>query len=192
MKFSLPSDPHQLGIGGKMPAPGRYHVVVLDVDASFQKTPKNIPVHLEVLAGTVPGQAGMTTTEFLYYDRHDIKDFAVERLGRFLWACGLIRPGEEADVQPEAAVGRQLVVELFEDSYEKNGVAKKSMKISWIGGGVWPLGDPEVSDVPISREALATLAPTTTSNGPRVSAPTEPFAELASVTDDPNDPYAGL
>jgi len=183
MRLRTEKDPHEQGKGGKSPEPGKYHAMIKSVDNSHGKHAKSIPVEFEILTGTVPGQEGKTTTEFFYYDPHDPKDFAIDRLSRLAWAAGLMEAGTDADVDLRQAIGRHVVIELFEDSYEKNGETKKTTKLSWKFGAIWPLGDDEVADVPKNEDALK-LAITAKEfvqhalSGTQVSSNSDPFGDL--------------
>jgi len=133
--------------GFSRPLAGRYHVVVKDVDESHEKFENSIPVEIEVLKGTTPGQEGKLHTEFF-----SISEKAIDRLLRFSLTTGIVRPGEKKDVSISDAVGRQLIVELEDHSYEKNGEVKKGVRISFLG--MWSVGNDEVKDVPKDKEAL--------------------------------------
>ena len=177
--------PEEIGTGGgDRPLAGRYHVVVKSVDTSHTKNPTSIPTEFEVLAGTVPGQEGKTKIEFFYYDPADVKDFAVDRLTRFAWACGLIGEDEEKDVNQRDAIGKQLVIELVDDTYidKKTGQERKTVNIA-RDGGMWPVNHPDVCDVPKSQAAIDSGAGSTTYS----SSPAAAATQAANA-----DPYAGL
>jgi len=137
-------------IGGNMPDPGRYHVVITAVDESFDKY-NSITVDFQVLTGNKPGQVDRTLTEYF-----SVSEKAIPRLKRLALCVGLLQPGEaEREIEFEQAVGRQLVIEVEENEYEKNGEKKKGRRISWVG--MWSTGNKEVADVPKDVEALKLL-----------------------------------
>lgn len=130
--------------GFKRPLPGRYHVLVKEAQEKSAEDLKadqdKVVIEFEVLAGTVPGQEGLTTTEFF-----TISEKALPRLKRFALCVGLIKPGEpERDVQFEECVGRDLVIELIEKKSNKDG--KTYINIDYMG--MWSTGNKEVQDVP--------------------------------------------
>ena len=137
--------------GFQKPLPGRYHVVVKDVDESFEKFDK-IGVEFEVLAGTVPDQAGRTLSEFF-----SCTEKSVPRLQRLALCVGLLQPGEaDKDVEFTEAIGHQLVIEVEDGEYEKeeNGqkVKKKKTALSYLG--MWRLGNAAVADVPKAADVM--------------------------------------
>ena len=79
------------------------------------------------------------------------------RLLVFGLKLGLIT-AEEIDSSDELSfsylqgIGRQVVIRLAEEEYEKNGQKKKTVRIPF--GGIYSLFDPEVKDVPMDRESL--------------------------------------
>lgn len=138
-------------VGGNRPEPGRYHSVITGADESFEKVDK-IVVDFRVLAGNKDGQVDRTITEY-----YAVSDKAMPRLKRLALCIGLLMPGEpEKEVDFEQAVGRQLVIEVEENEYEKDGEKKKSRRVSWMG--MWSLGNKEVADIPKDAEALKVIA----------------------------------
>lgn len=148
--------------GGDRPLPGRYHAAVKDV-AYFAKGAdgkqfevdesdsgaEKVVVNFEVLAGTVPGQAGKVITEYFA-----ISEKALPRLQRLAICTGLLSPGEaEREVLFSQAVGRQLVIEV-EDNHYTNAAGKevKGVRVAYMG--LWSLGNAAVADVPKDAEAL--------------------------------------
>lgn len=149
--------------GGDRPLPGRYHAVVKDVsymakgadgkqfevDESDSGAEK-VVVNFEVLAGTVPGQAGKAITEYFA-----ISEKALPRLQRLAICTGLLTPGEvERDVLFSQAVGRQLVIEVEDNQYTNaSGKEVKGVRVAYMG--LWSIGNAAVADVPKDAEALA-------------------------------------
>lgn len=130
-------------VGFAEPLPGRYHVVVSNVDASCVKFPKAIVVEFEVLAGTTPGQVGRKHLEFL-----SLAEAAQDRLLRFALATGILLPGEERDVVFSESTGKQVIIELEDHTYQ----GKTTRRIPFAG--FWPIGHKDHLDVPINQEAL--------------------------------------
>jgi len=130
------------------PAPGRYHVMILDADESGARG-NAVIVDFEVLAGTIPGQEGKTFQEWF-----SLSPKAMPRLQRLALVAQLLAPGApEQEVEFEAAVGRELVVELEENSYTtRNGDKRTSTRISWMG--LWAPDHPDVADVPRGKAIM--------------------------------------
>jgi len=143
-------------IGGNRPEPGRYHVVIKDVDESMQEHDKVI-VDFEVLDGTVPGMRGRTFREF-----YATSAKAIPRLQRLAMCLGLLKPNEpDKDVAFEQARGFQLVVEVEANEYEdKDGNKRQGVRVGYMG--MWSVGNPAAADVPKDQQALALIgaAPT--------------------------------
>lgn len=135
-------------LGGSFdyPLPGRYHVVIDDVDESFEKH-DSVLVDFRVLAGNKQDQEGKNFREYF-----STKTKALDRLSRFAICVGLLKPGQEADVSFVDAIGKQLIVEVEENEYEKDGEKKKNIRISYAG--MWSLGNPKVANVPRDAAAL--------------------------------------
>jgi len=152
MRFGIPagSDPTTLGTGSSNPEPGRYHVAVQDVDDTFERSHNSIMIEFQVLA---PAAAmGKEFREYIYWqDPPEIR--SVERLSRILWACGLLEPGVERDLNPRDAIGCQLVCEVEANEYEKDGKKKKTVQLRRDNGGSWPIGHDLAKDVDIHRAA---------------------------------------
>lgn len=134
-------------LGGNRPLPGRYHVMVQHADDSMEKMDKVI-VEFQVLAGTTPGQEGKTATEMFA-----LTDKAIQRLQRLAMCTGLLKPGDEDhEIDFAAAEGRQLVIELAERSYEKDGQKKTIVALTF--NGMWSLNNQAVADVPKNLDAI--------------------------------------
>jgi hypothetical protein len=127
--------------GANNPAPGLYHAYIKDVDESEERFPAKVVVEFEVLAGSTPGQAEKTHTEFF-----SLSEKALPRLQRLAMATGLIGPDEEKDVSFNDAVGKDCVVEVEEQMYE----GKKRSRLTFMG--IWNTDHPKVRDVPKGKE----------------------------------------
>ena len=133
--------------GNVRPEEGRYHVVVKEVDESFEKFDKII-VEFEVLAGTTPGQEGRTLSEFFA-----VTDKAIPRLKRFALCVGLVKAGDpERDVEFTDAIGSNLVIEIVK---KKGKDEKEYSNLAYMG--MWSTGNEAVADVP--KCDLAKTAP---------------------------------
>lgn len=130
-------------VGFTGPLAGRYHVVVSNVDATCVKFPKAIVVEFEVLAGTTPGQVGRKHLEFM-----SLAEAAQDRLLRLALAIGILLPGEERDVVFGEAIGKQIVIQLEDHTYQ----GKTTRRIPFAG--FWPLDHKDHLDVPRDQEAI--------------------------------------
>ncbi len=148
--------------GPKRPVPGKYHVVVNAVDDTKEKLNATI-VEYQVLAGTVPGQEGLTLQDNLWYEK-DTGNSGQQHL-RFAIATGLLQPDTEADIDLEDAIGRQVIIEV-EKRKGKDG--KEYTNVAKYGLAIWRINNPEVVDVPRYNPATA---PAANSAAPGTTAP---------------------
>lgn len=138
-------------LGGNRPAPGKYHVALKHVDESLQgKNDSTIVCEFEVLHGTVPGQEKKTHTEYF-----SISEKALVRLTRLAICLGLMQPGDDKDIRFKDALGGQLVIELEQHEYEKEGQKKSGSRITFMG--MWPIDHADVRDVPKNKDALVVM-----------------------------------
>lgn len=174
--------------GFDYPAPGTYHLAVTGVD----ETPKNVDglkFTLEVLNGTVEGQASKSFAETFFFPSPESKDggkFAKKRLAKFALAVGIINPtalGSRVQIDWQEASGRQLVAKV--ENYMRKGNDGREYKGAQISGlDMWRIDAPEVEAVPKDQEALAMAAPAAVgANGPAGEAPAkaakpDPYADL--------------
>jgi hypothetical protein len=161
--------------GGGGVAPGRYHAQVTGVSQEADGRTPYLALKLLVLAGTVAGQTGLTHTERLY-----LSDKATKRLAIFARRLGLISAddfGSRTRPDWEAAVGRQVVVEVVEESYTKtDGTKGKSSKLTFAG--IWPVTDERVKDVPKDAQALAGNGPPPKGGAARVTADEDDYSDI--------------
>lgn len=147
------------------PLPGRYHVMVKDVDETEALSKwESIVMTFEILAGTIPGQEGKTLREFF-----SVKETAAKRLNLLAMVTGLLSLGEKREVRFSEARGRQLIIEIEEQEYQ----GKKRARVPWAG--LWRLDHPDVKDVPrdaaMTRMASqATAQPTSNAAAPATPA----------------------
>lgn len=156
----------ELDTGFSEPKPGKYHVIVNDVDDSQSKFDAII-VDFQVLDGTVPGQDGKTKRVFFNVDN----DRGMERLTRFAMAAGLVAPNEKREVHFSDAVNRQLIVE-FSTYVPKEGKNKGQPQLGLAFGGIWPLDHPDVSDVPRAKNPEPTETAGESGDGQQLTQPT--------------------
>ena len=170
--------------GNTRPLPGRYHAIVKEVDESMEKFDKVI-VEFEALSGTTPGQEGRCVTEFFA-----ITDKALVRLKRLAIVLGLLKPGEpEKDIAFADGVGQQLVIEVEENRYEKDGKTIDGVRVGFLG--FWSMGNPAVADVPKCADGESLAGKDAKQSSPTEAAPTqEPVAAAASSKSD--DKWANL
>lgn len=164
MEFYVSDKPEEQGLGGfDNPAVGRYHVAVKEVGSKNEKG--STPVTMYVLTGNVPGQEGKEFREFLKPDPS--KPFSMERIGRLLWAAGLLAPGERRHVEFSELESCQLLVQLGERKYkDANGREQTSVNIdAGADGGCWPIGHPDAKDIPIAQDSLRYRRPGTAREG---------------------------
>lgn len=185
MRFTAHDDPRQQGLGGSYPEPGRYHVTVLEVDDSYSAgRGTTVPVEMAVCAGDVDGQQDKRTKHFFYLPPNQPEQWAQDRFARFLWACGLLKPGETKNVDLKDAEGCHLLVRLEEERYtNRDGQEKTSLKIADGGAACWPIGDsdPEAQKIPVDRSILPRGAPPWKAGGD--SAAQEKAAESQALDD---------
>lgn len=130
-------------------SPGIYHVIVKDVDEDSDEAreKQQIRIEFEILAGTVPGQAGKSRRDYF-----STKGRGLERVKALAMTLGLIRPGERKAVSFKDAVGRQIILQW--DTHEYQG--KKSLQVPWAG--FWSLDDPAQAEIPRDKDMIAVAA----------------------------------
>jgi hypothetical protein len=170
----LPDDPTQ----SFSVKPGTYHVRIADVDEDGGKNGEMI-VNYEVLAGTTPDQEAS-----MFKDYYHKTQKASGRMMSFAIAVGLMtldeyreikRSGKSIEIEFTDAVGRQMVVDLYEDEYE----GKKRTK---CGYGLYRVDDKRVFDkgVPLNMGMIKEFAKIVKlsmpeANGKKPAADRDPF-----------------
>jgi len=145
--------------GKPVPVPGTYHVIITSVNDSRTKkdgSPLDATiVEMEVLAGTVPGQEKKTITAFYNLDDNgeETAEYC-EKISRLCMAAGILKAGEERDVDPEGLKDQQVVVR-YEEYTTKAG--KKGASIGNFGLDVWGINHPEMASVPKNQDAIRLL-----------------------------------
>jgi len=142
--------------GNRRPSPGIYHMVVDKVDATYDEHDAVI-VTVSVLAGSPNekkegDQKGRSIRHMMFLD--DDGNYGDQHL-RFALATGLIRPGENKDVDWNEAEGRQFIAGV-EKRYSKKS-DKEFTQISNYGMDIWSVNNPEVAKVPKDKRAIEML-----------------------------------
>lgn len=167
--------------GKQRPLPGKYHVAISHWDEKFEKVDA-VKVTFTVLDGDVPGQVGRELQESFFVKDQE-GNWSTDRIARLAMCIGLLKPGEELDADlTDAAIGRQLVIEIasreYEDKKEKdsNGKPVKKTTVNIANGGyaTWPVDDPLVAAVPKNSNALRNRNATTPANNGNGGGNSEP------------------
>jgi len=142
--------------GRSRPEPGRYHVIVNHADEkpSKKNSTPGLEVEFQVLAGTVPNQAGKTIPLFLVYIGGDDgkTKTCIDRVTRLAICTGVIRPGEAKEPDWGEAIGRELVIAVEAQEYtDNNGQIKTGTQVAFMG--FWSLGNEQVKDVPRDNDS---------------------------------------
>lgn len=131
------------------PKPGRYHVIVKEVDESYQTYQNKVVIEFEVKAGTVPGQEGRTLREFFA-----TSEKALPRLKRLAIILGLLKGGQKKEVNFVDGIGRQLVIDVEEHQYDdREGKKVDTVRVGFFG--TYKPDDADVKDVPKDPDVLA-------------------------------------
>lgn len=144
-------------LGDYLKEPGRYHVVVVDVEEVYGSSDYGPwtanAVTLEVLAG--PERGKQTDQRFFQPDGNDgSKDDDTRKVRRRFWrSCGAVTQADVGkQILPgevwERCKGRNLVME-----FEQNGKFLRLAKYA-AGMGMFPATDKAVADVPKSDAVL--------------------------------------
>jgi len=157
MKASAKNVQSESDMKGKpIPADGFHHVTIIHVnDSRVKKDGSVFPytvVEFEVLAGSVPGQEDKTVSQFyaLGQNGEETAEYC-EKVSRLCLAAGILKPGEEKDVDLSDLENAQVVIKS--QSYEKKDKTI-GCGLADYGLGVWGVGHPEVASVPKNSEAI--------------------------------------
>lgn len=135
------------------PKPGRYHVIVKDVDESCQTYQNKVVIEFEVKAGTVSGQEGCTLREFFA-----TSEKAKPRLKALAIILGLLKGGQKKEVNFVDGIGRQLVIDVEEHQYDDRENKKvDTVRVGFLG--MYRPDDADVKDVPKDQGLLASWNP---------------------------------
>ena len=130
------------------PLAGTYHTRVDRANDDSEDSGKVI-VDFEVLAGTTPEQKGKYHREYFA-----TSEAAMKRLNKLALVTGLIQPGQTTEVVFGNAVGRELVIELIDHDYEKDGEKRTAVQISFLG--MHSLTNKKFADVPRGKSLKPT------------------------------------
>jgi hypothetical protein len=175
--------------------PGRYHVVVNHAEekGSKKKGSPGIETEFQVLCeGLDPtgkltvGQLNSTIRMFLNLTGSDADKTQTCLRNALLLALatGVMKPGEKKEPNWEEAIGRELVIQVVPDEYEKDGVKVPSSEVKMFG--YWSLGNEQVADVPKDNTtpgmmALAKSTPPAGNGASATKAPTPPATTAATT-----------
>lgn len=133
----------------KLPKPGRYHVVVKEVDESEETYQNKVVIEFEVKAGTVPDQEKRTIREFFATTPK-----ALPRLKRLAIILGLLKGGEKKQINFVEGIGRQLVIDVEEHQYDdREGKKVDTVRIGFMG--MYRPTDADVKGVPKDSDVFA-------------------------------------
>ena len=125
--------------GENRPEPGYYHAQISAVEED-QERDDLIHIEFTVLA---PNDARGKRQKERFY----LTEKAMPRFQRMLLSTGFAKPGTRlADPDFQKLVGRDCIVEVMSEQYEKDGETRTSTKLSYRA--TWPLGHPDVKDIP--------------------------------------------
>src|SRR5262245_61705009 len=133
-------------LSGKRVPPGKYHAVITSSADDNGSTSPARAIKLLLLTGEAKG---MTLTEKLF-----LTDKSKKRFALVLRRLGVIKPedfGKRVEFDWNSLVGRQCIVEVTEEEFDKrDGTKGKTSKLAYAG--VWPLDHPDVASVPRDTE----------------------------------------
>jgi hypothetical protein len=175
MSFSFDAPETTQGEGGGLSTPGTYHVVINDVregESAKGAAIDGLTITVEVLAGTVEGQAGKTRSESLFLP--SMKDVAKEeetgqpsmprkKLAAIFIAANAMAPeslGKPVNIETALMVGQQCVIK-FENQMEQDGEGKYTVPTKYIQisyADIFHVDDPAVKAVPKNADALSLIA----------------------------------
>lgn len=152
-------------------APGTYHLVIDEVKEGLNSKDEPLDgttLAMTVLGGDVAGQEKKKTSVTVWdidgSKALEDQKMTVRVITAFLVATNLVRDssllGSEIEVDPQQAVGSQVVVKLAKPSKRANGkwVEDKDSKFLQISfDDFYHVDDPAVKSVPKNQEALKML-----------------------------------
>jgi hypothetical protein len=136
--------------GDGSPPAGKYHAKIEGVQRVSDQT-SYLKVRFALLAGTDPAGVGCVFSERFYLSEKAVKRLAI--LGHRLQLIAGDDLGGRSTVDWSQAIGRQLIVEVVEEEFErKDGTKAKRAKLSYAG--FWDVNDQRVASVPKDAAAL--------------------------------------
>lgn len=136
------------------PPEGHYQFLVTDIEVQPERMNNMIIVSLETVTGTVPGQEDKTPALFLWYDEEhkSWNDNCMDRIIRFFWACGLIEPGEEKEIEPLHCRQKSFVGKVIKGKRKLKSTGETIEALQMADGQYWRIGDPEIKDLFETKE----------------------------------------
>lgn len=146
--------------GRTNPKEGQYHLAIQDVDYESEKAVKGKGLRLifEILAGTVPGQDGLTFTQTFKWPSAEHKDggeFVRKLITKLLLATGYKHKseiGKRMEVEWTDLVGRQIVAKL--KAYKRDHEGKHFEGVEIDGLNFWHVDHEDAASVPKDAGAL--------------------------------------
>jgi hypothetical protein len=133
--------------------PGKFHVVVTNVEEGPADQTACLVFKLEVVTGTTDA-VGAVMSERLFMTEKTKKRVAL--FARRLGLVGTSDFGKQVAVDWSQAIGKQAVVEVTEEEYEKKDGSKgKASRVTF--SGIWETDDERVKDVPKDLKAATQL-----------------------------------
>jgi hypothetical protein len=139
--------------------PGKYHVVVTEYlenppGQNDEPIEGALKLTCEIAAGTEASEVGKIcqTTFYPPSETHSDKGaFALKRLtAMFVALGGEFKPGEETEITQDVVLGRQMVVELSEQTSKKS--QKKYLDFAY--SNTFHVDDPVVASVPKNKDYI--------------------------------------
>ncbi len=155
----------ELDSDGRVP-PGKYHVIFQSSKEDKESKTRCLLLKMLTLAGTNAEGVGLIHTENIWLTEKNAK-----RLGILITRFGLGQAGTKVRTSWNLLVGRQAVVEIVEEEYEKkdkagtkildeNGKPVKGKSSKCAFAGIWPADDERVASVPKSKSVPAAASAT--------------------------------
>ena len=157
MKASAKGYQSESDVKGK-PAPvdGHYHVTISNVNDSRARkdgSPLNATiVEFEVITGSVPGQEGKTVSQWYNLNDQGVETAEYcEKVSRLCMAAGILKPGEEKDVDAADLENCQVIIKVQNYAKKTGGTG---CGLADYGLGVWGINHPDVASVPKHLDAI--------------------------------------
>ena len=116
-------------------------------------------VEFEVLTGSVPGQEHKTVTQWFHLDDNGNEDAEYcEKVSRLSMAAGILKPGEEKDIEASDLENCQVVIKV-QNYKKKDGTT--GCGVADYGLAIWGVNHPDVASVPKNLDAIRLWRETT-------------------------------
>jgi len=151
----------------RLSTPGKFHLCITDVRTETKKGESidGFEIECDVMAGTAEGCEGKTLALTLYNpsgDNETGRRIAQQRQTAFFIATCQINPndlGKSVKLELNDAVGRQIVVDIDHGKKKENGQLVSTKYMQVVYSNIYHVDDPEVKDVPKSKDALELIDP---------------------------------